>query len=532
MKLLSQNQSILEATCLFWGSLFLFLWGIDALEVIGFESRFYLFAQEMQRFGPSIFPTTYHHPYPDYPGMATFLIYGCAKLLGGLCKISAVLPNALAASVTVLMTYLIGSEKNKTWGWAAAAFLLLTIHFMKAARSISLDMYPAMITSICFYLLMLQSKRANKIYTVCLYALLFFGFTIRGPIGLVIPAGVIFIYYLMDKQYRSLFIFSLFSGLLLIFCMTVLLFIAFRLGGLNFLLDVLRMELIGRMGKDLAPRYFYLTSGMGNYAFGFPMGMLVLLGAIIAKYRGLKLNYEDHLFKLIAWVLLILIGMSIPGEKKTRYILPLMPAMALIASYPFASSDILIFLRLRQFLIGLFLLLPSILILILQIASIYLKLHQIDFPIPIGTLTFFMALMQVMSVLFYYRKQLNAVLFIAPFCFFVTYLFVFEPIEQHLEQSQHFIRSIENARLKDHANLIFFHEKKDGLPIKYLIHANDLTKPLFLDNASDLIHVKEPAYFVAKQINFDRLQKNIKSHFKMVGEAKIAHQNVVVFKKT
>lgn len=36
-------------------------------EFIGFQTRFALFAQEMFRYGPSLFPTTYDTPYPDYP---------------------------------------------------------------------------------------------------------------------------------------------------------------------------------------------------------------------------------------------------------------------------------------------------------------------------------------------------------------------------------------------------------------------------------------------------------------------------------
>jgi len=43
--------------------------------IIGFDSRFVLFAQKMLRHGPSLFPSTYGEPYPDYPGTSTLLIY-------------------------------------------------------------------------------------------------------------------------------------------------------------------------------------------------------------------------------------------------------------------------------------------------------------------------------------------------------------------------------------------------------------------------------------------------------------------------
>src|SRR5436853_4703271 len=111
-------------TGLFFFSLILFTWGISSQEVIGFESRFYLFAQEMWQNGPSWFPTTYHEPYPDYPGLSTFLIYLSARAAGSLNKLAAIFPSAVAAALTVVMTYAIGALHSKRWG-ICAVFLLL-----------------------------------------------------------------------------------------------------------------------------------------------------------------------------------------------------------------------------------------------------------------------------------------------------------------------------------------------------------------------------------------------------------------------
>src|SRR5690242_19905786 len=87
----------LESLLLFFSSLILFTWGLHSKEVIGFDSRFYLFAQEMWRYGVSWFPLTYHQPYPDYPASSTFVIYLFACLFGGVTKFSAVLPSAILA---------------------------------------------------------------------------------------------------------------------------------------------------------------------------------------------------------------------------------------------------------------------------------------------------------------------------------------------------------------------------------------------------------------------------------------------------
>src|ERR1700733_6241239 len=78
------RRDLLSKIGLFFCSLVLFIWGLRQQEIIGFDSRFYLFAQEMLRNGMSWFPTTYHQPYPDYTGASTWLICVSANLFGGL----------------------------------------------------------------------------------------------------------------------------------------------------------------------------------------------------------------------------------------------------------------------------------------------------------------------------------------------------------------------------------------------------------------------------------------------------------------
>jgi hypothetical protein len=46
-------------------ALLLFIAGVYGQAPIGFDSRFVLFAQEMLRHGPTVFPTTYGQPYAD-----------------------------------------------------------------------------------------------------------------------------------------------------------------------------------------------------------------------------------------------------------------------------------------------------------------------------------------------------------------------------------------------------------------------------------------------------------------------------------
>src|SRR5437899_1651272 len=121
--MVANRFSKIDAIWIFLGGLFLFTMGLHHQEIIGFESRFYLFALEMWRHGFTGFPTTYQEPYPDYPVSSTALIYLSAKLFGTLNKWVAVFPSAVASASTLSATYLIGALQERRWGFYSVGFL-------------------------------------------------------------------------------------------------------------------------------------------------------------------------------------------------------------------------------------------------------------------------------------------------------------------------------------------------------------------------------------------------------------------------
>lgn len=194
-----------QALLIFFLGLILFTVELGPQEIMGFESRFYLFALEVWRHGPDWFPTTYHRPYPDYPGTATFLIYAFSKLIGKLNRFTAVFPSAAASALTLAITYLIGALHSRRLGLSAVLMLLFTLTFAEEARSISLDQFVTAVTVLCFYLVY-SAQELKKPYRVAwIFPLFVLGFAFRGPLGLVIPTGVVCLFYLTAKKYPRFF---------------------------------------------------------------------------------------------------------------------------------------------------------------------------------------------------------------------------------------------------------------------------------------------------------------------------------------
>jgi len=471
----------LTSISIFFLSLFLFTWGVSGSEITGFDSRFYLFAKEMWHNGLTWFPTTYGQPYPDYPVISTLIIYFIAKLFGGLNKFIAVLPSALAAAWMVVLTYRIGALHDRKWGFAGVCFMLMTLMFIKCARSISLDVYPAMFTAWCFYLVYVpRIKRSLFNPGLKIIILLILSFAFRGPIGLVMPAGVVCSYYALNREWKKLIIFGVVALITLLLCTSALLAVAYHVGGDAFMQDVIRMQVSGRIDNPYWPIYFYFTNSFSNYALSYPIAIVVVLwcslDAFFASRKDALLKHRSRtqktrpgylLLMLIAWTLVIMIGMSIPDDKKARYILAMAPAIALIAAYPFAMQ---------------------------------------------------------------WRKKISIfMLAVIALTLNVVYIKGVEPALLQHDKTSQFVTAVETLREKAHAQLVFYRDRPDSTPIKYQVYNLQNDNPIFIDTEQQLLNYKSKAFFITSEDYFSQLSAKTLMHFSIIARDKVGHDVMVVF---
>ncbi len=195
-------------------------------------------------------------------------------------------------------------------------------------------------------------------------ALLVLGFAIRGPIGLVIPTGMLCSYYLLGGQWRRLFVFGFQALGLLVACIGLLLWLAWLDGGDFLLHEVIRMQFTGRMdgSEGSSGVLYYFSSSFGNYALAYPLALLTVAALLFGtrQPRGPALRLTVY---CLAAGLIVMLGLSVPQAKKARYILPMLPMMiAIVAAFPFQASHGRLFAWLRGLIQGIWLLLPGLLI--------------------------------------------------------------------------------------------------------------------------------------------------------------------------
>lgn len=496
--------------------------------------------------GLSFFPTTYHQPYPDYSSASTLLIYVFAKVLGDMNKLAAVLPTALAAASTIIFTYLIAQSYSKRWGLYAVFFLLMTVSFLHDARSITLDMYTTLFTTICFYMLLLSDLKNKPKMSLWIYPFLVLGFIFRGPIGLIIPTSVVISYYLVDAKYKKLLVTGAYAFLLLMICSIILCVVAYIEGGSHFIEDVLRMQCIGRMSDHYFPVHFYFVHSLSNYALSFPISIIVIIQLAFSYFSKSKFilrpavpigqdNLNAHfdsriLLKLLAWATIIIIGMSIPGDKKTRYILPFVPAIALLASYVLVASPAeKILFYCRNILFKFLFCFPIIFIALTICVYAYVNNHHLNLHINYFFTILCLLAIGCANLLLFSRKTI--IVFGATISFVITFISIIEPITLYVDRAHDFVIKVEHQRLQHKNDLIFYLEHPDGLPIKYLINMPHREYPQFIQSQHDLLNFSHSAYFVTSEHSFMELPNNIKAKFDIVAKDKVGHVDVVVFQK-
>ncbi|MFT0475664.1 ArnT family glycosyltransferase [Pseudomonas antarctica] len=486
-------------------ALVLFIVGNWHQAIIGFDSRFVLFAQEMLRHGPSFFPTTYGQPYADYLATSTLLTWVLSLPFGQVTSLTAWLPTAIASALIVTLVYRLTAPYSTRWGLLSIAMLLLSSTFISETRAVSLDQMLAAVALAVFYLGYAHDHFGAAKRLHWLFLLLIIGFAIRGPIGLVIPTGVLCSYYLLNRQWRQLFTFGLIALALLAACVGLLLLLAKLSGGEDFMQDVIRMQFLGRMDgtEGSGGVLYYFTSSIGNYALAYPLALLVLLAVVIGGRRA-----PDPALQLVLYCaaagLLVMLGLSVPQAKKARYILPMLPMAAIIAAYPFHVSQGRLFAWLRGLMLGVWTLLPALLMIGLVVA----RRRYPEQLSSLGLMFTVLAMLQVLALLAVLKPRLRPLgpAFAAVLALWSTYIIVVEPLERSLYDTRTFSLAVKAQIMQQPAPVVLHGLGKDAKAIKFMVNFDCDKVPLFTQSSADLAPLQAPAWLVMSAQAFSRLQ--------------------------
>jgi 4-amino-4-deoxy-L-arabinose transferase-like glycosyltransferase len=295
------------------------------------EPRFGLVAREMYASGDFVVPTRGGEPYLEKPPLLFWAAAGVFALTGGAGETTARLPSLLA---TILLTALLHRSARRWYGepvasnaalvFASSALVLQRGAWMATDALLALGVFGAVIE--------FERMRDDGARSAAVRAAGWLAFAVlaKGPValllvGLALTAGAIagLPPIRLRRLLRPAAMITMIGGV-----STWPVALALRAGGVSPILDAL--------WKQTATRYFASWDNLEPwwyYAEALPLAMLpwtVLAPAAFdgAVFASLKRDARSRWIAI--WAGLALLAFSIPGGKRGVYLLPLVPALALL----------------------------------------------------------------------------------------------------------------------------------------------------------------------------------------------------------
>ncbi len=483
------------ALLIFIVALLLFAASMPSREFIGLDCRFSLFVRDILSNGVhGIFPYLYGEAYPDYTVVHAVLAALCAKVLG-FSYLSLAIPGAVAAALAVSFTYLCGARISRETGLIAVFIELFSFGFVSNGRNLSVDFFVAAIVMIMFYFLM-KYKDSLLISLLTVFIAVFAAVIFRTSLGALIVPAVAFVFYASVLQWKRSLLILIVSGCSVLTALGSIFFAAWLEGGADFLYRLFDAQISGRMSSS-KPFFFYFVSGLAEYS----LASLLFLGLLIAngkRFFGKIREENEDLRRFVMWVLLIITGLSIPGTKHLRYIIPLVPAMALAAAIMVQRDERLANL-LRHWTLKAVLILPWLGLSAVIVTSMIV-------PFIYSSQNFVIAGMGFAALALAWRAQERALTvrvgLASLVAFWAVVIFICEPAEAYLAGSRNFVeKAMASMKSEAMSEIIFFKTGPDGDDVKFLANTEGLAikQPVFTGDPKTLFEHSGKALVIIRK---------------------------------
>ncbi|WP_116811006.1 glycosyltransferase family 39 protein [Steroidobacter cummioxidans] len=316
------------------------------------EGRYAEIPREMLVSGDWVTPRLNDLPYLEKPPLqywATALSY---KVFGP-SEWSARLCLTLSAWLNVVLIFLLGRRLWDTGtGAIAAALLGSSLLYFVMGQLLTLDMtFTFLLTAMlcCFCMAQLNrisARRASGWWMLLSWAMLGLAVMTKGIVALLIAGSVLSIYMLWQRDWDAWRALRLLPGLAIVLIITVPWFVLASRANPDFLQFFFVHEHLQRYLTDNADRveawwYFIAIFAAGTLPWTWQMSSALLRGWRTTAPRG----QFDVCRLLWVWCIFLMVFFSVSGSKLPPYILPVLPALALLTaarqtSTPMRSLDL------------------------------------------------------------------------------------------------------------------------------------------------------------------------------------------------
>jgi 4-amino-4-deoxy-L-arabinose transferase-like glycosyltransferase len=290
-------------------------------------------SKEMVLSGDWVTPFYNGEKFYDKPPFFNWLV-ACSFLLLGFTEVAARLPAALLGTGTVLLTYMLGRRLfHARVGFLGAVILATSIEFIILSRSVVHDIALAFTVTLSMYAFYraLNATRIRFSHLALGYFSIGLAVLSKGPVGLLLPALSLMFYLQLNGQLVLGTRLKLLWGGIIICIVAAPWYVLMAVRNPDyisyFFFEQNLQNFLSQSGaRHPEPFYFYfpvILGGMLPWSFFLPPAIAFLI-------RNCCKAHSAATAFLIAWFSVIFVFFSVAQSKLPSYILPALPAAALI----------------------------------------------------------------------------------------------------------------------------------------------------------------------------------------------------------
>ncbi len=287
------------------------------------EARYGEILREMLDAGQWFVPHLNNHFYPDKPPVYFWLAATVSLITGKITPFSGLIITWITTLGAILTTYFFTKKLyNQRAAFLASLVLTSTFLVLGCAQIVRMDMMMTWFVTWAIYAFYLGYTKGQTRWYYLFYIFAALAVMGKGPLGFTFAWFPAIIYLMTEKKWKELFKFVVHPGFILFLLLAVSwILAAWFTGNKDFVNTIINEQLLGRAVKSFShkePIYFYLM-----------LLPFVLLPWSPFIPRALKRGGKAYKL-LILWFVLGFVTISILSGKLFIYLLPLVPAVAMM----------------------------------------------------------------------------------------------------------------------------------------------------------------------------------------------------------
>lgn len=322
--------AILVLLCLVLFFLFLGnrpLWDVD-------EGMHAATSKDMILSGDWITPQLNGENFYDKPVLFNWLV-AISFLVFGFTEFAARLPAAVLGTGSVLVTYFLGRRLfSPTVGFLGGVILATGVEFIILSRVVVHDIALTLFVTLAltFFYLGFTDTSCRKSVWLLFYAALGLAVLAKGPIGVLLPGLIIFLFLVIKRRLNIIRDMHLGWGILIFLAVAAPWYVLIMLKNNDYAAYFFIQQNLAYFfsGESRHPRpfYYYFPIIMGGF---FPWSLFLPAALFRALRRGFG-KIEDATLFLMLWFGAVFLFFSTASSKLSTYILPLFPAISLLTA--------------------------------------------------------------------------------------------------------------------------------------------------------------------------------------------------------